>query len=1315
MPSNTRIIPRRLRATITYSLILALTLSVLSGAFLKGLVMKVALADTSAQTLPFSQNWTNTGLITTDDNWSGVPGIIGYRGDGVTASTGIDPQTVVADGSATPVDVNANRSDPNTFTTGGVTEFDGIANPVVALQGSSTARAPHLVIALNTTGQTNINVSYNLRDIDGSADNSVQPVALQYRVGGAGNYTNIPAGFVADASSGPNLATLVTPVSVTLPAACENQSLVQLRIITTDAVGSDEWIGVDDISVTAGAGPVTPILNINDVALGEGNSGTTNFNFTVSLTAPAPAGGVTFNASTADGTATTANSDYVGFTNQPFTITQGNTSTTVTVAVNGDTTNEPNETFFVNITNIVGANAGDTQGQGTINNDDGPLTKIHDIQGSGNSSPIVGSSVNTTGIVTGLRSNGFFIQEPDATVDADPNTSEGVFVFTSSAPPAAAAVGNSVLVTATVSEFIPTADPSSPPQTELTSPTTSLLSTGNTLPTPHTITASETLVNDLNNLEKYEGMRVTVSSLTAVSGTQGSKNEANATSTSTGIFYGVITGVARPFREPGIEVPDPVPTPYPSGSAPANVPRFDFNPERLRVNSLAQPGSSALDVTSGEVITSITGPLDYGFRTYTIDVDPPTVTPAPGVSGQGSAVNVPVASYRELTIASFNMERFFDTTDDPNTSDVVLTSTAFNNRLSKASLAIRNVLQSPDVIGVEEMENLTTLQAVATKVNNDAVAAAQPNPNYQAYLAEGNDVGGIDVGFLVKASRINVFSVTQYNLTETYTNPDTNASALLNDRPPLALRASLTAPDGSTFSFTVIVNHLRSLSGIDSTTSAHTRVKRQKQADSLATLINEMENGGARQVLPYDQNIVSVGDYNAFEFNDGYVDVMGAIKGTPAPADQVVEANADLINPDLTDLTLLVPSANRYSYSFDGDAQVLDHELVNNNMLARFTRQAYGRMDADFPEIFRSDPNRPERLSDHDPAVAYFALPITPTAAPASVSGRVVSNDGAPLGGVVMQLDGARSYRAITDSDGRYSFNGVEPGELYNLMPSRVNFSFNPAARSINLVGNLTNAVFTGTPGAEIANPLDTPEYFVRQQYLDFLGREPDEGGLNFWSSKLSSCGQDYACLKQARINVSAAFFQSEEFQQTGSFIYRLYGAALGSAPVYAKFMADRSRVVDGSDLAARREAFVREFVGRAEFLEKYPLSMTAEQYVDAVLASAQNSSGADLSLMREQLLSEYAASGDRSRVLLSVAESDAFKRAEYNRAFVLMQYFGYLRRDADSGGYQFWLDVLNNRVPGNYQSMVCAFITSTEYQRRFASVVTRSNSECGN
>lgn len=208
-----------------------------------------ALADQSAQPLPFAQSWTDINMITNDDNWNFVPGIVGYRGDGLTAGNGTDPQTILADGSGTPIDVNANQTNPNVFATGGLAEFH-LADPVVALNGSTTAAAPHLVLHLNTTGVAGISVSYNLRDLDGSADDAQQQVALHYRIGFSGDYTNIPAAYVSDATTG-GTATQVTNVNVTLPAAAGNQPAVQLRIMTTNAAGNDEWVGVDDISVTS--------------------------------------------------------------------------------------------------------------------------------------------------------------------------------------------------------------------------------------------------------------------------------------------------------------------------------------------------------------------------------------------------------------------------------------------------------------------------------------------------------------------------------------------------------------------------------------------------------------------------------------------------------------------------------------------------------------------------------------------------------------------------------------------------------------------------------------------------------------------------------------------------------------------------------------------------------------------------------------------------------------------------------------------------------------------------------------------------------
>jgi endonuclease/exonuclease/phosphatase family metal-dependent hydrolase len=311
------------------------------------------------------------------------------------------------------------------------------------------------------------------------------------------------------------------------------------------------------------------------------------------------------------------------------------------------------------------------------------------------------------------------------------------------------------------------------------------------------------------------------------------------------------------------------------------------------------------------------------------------------------------------------MERFFDTVNDPTIGEPILTPAAFEKRLNKASLAIRNVMLMPDILGVQEIENLTTLQSLASRINADAVADGDPNPGYVAYLFEGNDPGGIDVGFLARSSRVTDVIVVQEGKAATYLNPTSNEYDLLNDRPPLVLTAKVNGPS-ITQAVTVIVNHLRSLDGVDDLTDGRVRAKRLAQAEFLANLIQ------ARQAANPNEQIVSVGDYNAYEFSDGYVDVSGSSKGSPAPHDEVVLTGADLVDPDLTDLTALAPAAERYSYSYEGNAQLLDHIFVNNAALSRFSRVSFARSNADFPESYRSDATRPERLSDHDMPVAYF-------------------------------------------------------------------------------------------------------------------------------------------------------------------------------------------------------------------------------------------------------------------------------------------------------------------------------------------------------
>jgi uncharacterized protein len=646
---------------------------------------------------------------------------------------------------------------------------------------------------------------------------------------------------------------------------------------------------------------------------------------------------------------------------------------------------------------------------------------IDQIQGTGLFSPYAGDIVRTTGIVTARKSNGFFLQTPDSQVDGDSTTSEGVFVFTSSTPPATTVVGNFVTVTARVQEFIPSADAGSPPVTELTSPTVTLISSGNTLPMPIVITAADASpTSGIANLEKYEGMRVSVPSLTVIAPTGGTVSEANATSTTTGIFYGVVGGFARPMREPGIQVPE-------GDAAPPAIPRYDANPERIRVDSDALAGAAAINVTTGAVVTGLVGPLDYAFRSYTVLPEPAT---PPTVTGGMAAIAVPPAQARELTVGSFNMERFFDTVNDDGISDVALTQAAFDTRLNKASLAIRDVLRLPDLIGVEEMENLTTLQAVAARVNGDEMAAGHPNPQYEAILLEGNDIGGIDVGVLYKSVRVAVDSgsLVQIGKDATFVQPD-GTVALLNDRPSLLVRASVHVPGAAEFPLTLIVNHLRSLSGVDDPLDGdRVRHKRRAQAEYLANYVQTLQAANAVE------RIVLVGDFNAFTFNDGYVDVMGTIKGVPTPAEQVTIASADLVNPDLVDLVETAPADQQYSFVFDGVAQELDHVLITQNLLPFAPRLEYARNNADFPEVYRSDATRPERISDHDPIVAYFTAPALTTVAytgatsveagwAATVSALLLDQaTRAPLAGERVSFStGAQSASAITDAAGSAS------------------------------------------------------------------------------------------------------------------------------------------------------------------------------------------------------------------------------------------------------------------------------------------------------
>ncbi|HWN10681.1 MAG TPA: carboxypeptidase regulatory-like domain-containing protein [Pyrinomonadaceae bacterium] len=345
----------------------------------------------------------------------------------------------------------------------------------------------------------------------------------------------------------------------------------------------------------------------------------------------------------------------------------------------------------------------------------------------------------------------------------------------------------------------------------------------------------------------------------------------------------------------------------------------------------------------------------------------------------------------------------------------------------------------------------------------------------------------------------------------------------------------------------------------------------------------------------------------------------------------------------------------------------------------------------------------------HDVSVCWNNTNI-PTAANGIISGRIVGDDGNPVAGVAIQLSGTQNRRSITDANGSYAFDAVETTGFYTVAPAMSGYNFSPATRSFSALGNRTEAMFTASRDANInPNAIDSSDYFVRQQYLDFLGREPDESGFNFWNDQIATCGEDAVCRETKRINVSAAYFLSIEFQRTGGLVDGLYRAGFGRAPKYAEFVPDSSAVsrdvVVGrtnweGQLAANKRAFIDAFVARAAFRDAYD-GLSNAAYVDKLIT---NTGVAFSAGERDSLISSLGSGSSRADVLLRIAENDQFVSAKRNASFVMMEYFGYLRRDPDASGYQFWLNKLN-QFDGNFvrAEMVKAFINSGEYRARFA------------
>lgn len=306
--------------------------------------------------------------------------------------------------------------------------------------------------------------------------------------------------------------------------------------------------------------------------------------------------------------------------------------------------------------------------------------------------------------------------------------------------------------------------------------------------------------------------------------------------------------------------------------------------------------------------------------------------------------------------------------------------------------------------------------------------------------------------------------------------------------------------------------------------------------------------------------------------------------------------------------------------------------------------------------------------------------------------------------------DGPRQY---IEHNLQGTFNGRTGGAVWYFFWQAPTGNVGPV--TFYAAGNQANGDFDPT-GDQIltatavsqppSNPIDDVTFFVTQQYLDFLDRVPDSGGLAYWSSQITNCQSNSQCIQQKRAEVAAAFFFSTEFQLTAFFDNRVYQVAYARAPTYPEFLSDISLLGLGSggDLAANRRNFLEAFTQSANFLGIYGVLQNPD-YVDALLTKAQ------ISLTPAERTSLVTGlnigTETRGSVLGKLADNEAFQQAQFNSGFVLLEYFGYLRRFPDDVGFAFWLDKLNQPGGGNATilDMIKVFITSDEYRQRFGPI----------
>jgi predicted extracellular nuclease len=792
-----------------------------------------------------------------------------------------------------------------------------------------------------------------------------------------------------------------------------------LRWADTDLIpGADDGLSVDDFSLTPN-GVVPPInLSVSDVSANEGNSGTTSFDFTVSLASPAGAGGVTFDIATADDTAA-APSDYTAKSLTGQTIPGGSSTYTFSVLVNGDTGVEPDETFSVNVTNVTGATVVDGQGQGTIVNDDTNFcalsyTPIYQIQGSGLSAAMTGN-VTTQGVVVGdfegtASASGFYLQ--DLTGDGNAATSDGIFVFTGASN--LVNVGDVVRVTGFARERFNQTTLNGSNSNTAAVPAANIINCG-----AGSVPATDVTLPFANAdfPERYEGMLVRFPQALVIA------EYFNYDRFGEIVLAQPLSGETRPFTGTAIDEPGAAANARTLANSLSRITLDDANsaqnPSTLRHPNGA-PFSLANKFRGGDTVQNAVGVLGFDFSLYRI---------FPTGPADYTSVNPRPASPEEvggtLRVAAMNTLNFFVTANYPTGNSLDNKcgpannlecrgwdsdqSTEFTRQRDKLLTALSGL--NGDIIGLNELENSTGVEPL------DSIVSGLSGYDYIHTGTIGTDA--IKVGLIYRP--LVVTPVGTFKLLTTAVDPrfiDTKS------RPSLAQTFEVNATGAR---FTVVVNHFKSKgSACDDIGDpdlgdgqGNCSQTRKAAAQALVDWIATDPTGSG------DPDFLIVGDLNSYAMEES----IDAIKAGP---DDTVGTS-----DDYTNLISHFHGAYAYSYTFDGQAGYLDHALANASIFAQITGAADWHINSDEPDVLDYDTSfkpaaqdalyeiNPYRTSDHDPVVVGLDPINFPPTAEAGGPYSVVEGGSVTLNATGVDPEGtAVTFDWDLDNDGTFETPG---------------------------------------------------------------------------------------------------------------------------------------------------------------------------------------------------------------------------------------------------------------------------------------------------